>query len=543
MKKLFAVYADAGVVVRTKAPQVFVVLVVILALLPIIVVSDLLAADFLNAGISSVILVTMVAALVALFRGRYRFASVVPLVVATVAVIGLAALVDPVSRHQVYTVAMYLTPPLLLSLAMSENEWFTVVVAGIGVATILVVSLVIIAPALPALGDTVPIAEQLMIAIIIYLLLSAFSVLVAAANRRAVQSVEAGARRATETLKSIAAVSSRAQSSMSSSRSVETDYDEVRTSIEEISRQISLVERAIVTLRENMANALGSVRSTADRVVGFHAQVDEQNTVVQESTAAVNEMAASLDSVAQITASKRQASETLLSVVDEGLRALAETNESFQTASREMGSLLEINEIIGDIAAQTNLLSMNAAIEAAHAGDSGRGFAVVAEEIRKLASSTGENSQIISENLKRLMDSISRTSKHAQTTTEVMSRISGEVREVAQAFAEITGSTAELSQGGREIMNAMQVLQDSSVQVRDGSDQISRDQQAARGELDQVGALIQEIESASEEVGRALASITETMGHLQSTISTSSAESVGLHHSINELVAGLRDGQ
>lgn len=543
MKKLSVVYADSGIVVRTKAPQVFVVLVVILALLPIIVVSDLLAADYLNAGISSVILVTMAAALVALFRGRYRFASVVPLVVATIAVVGLAALVDPASRHQVYTVGMYMTPPLLLSLAMSENEWFTVGVGAVGIVTIFLVSLVIVAPALPALGDPQPITEQLMIAVVIYLLLTAFAVLVAAANRRSVESVEAAARAATETLDRVVSVSSRAQSSMSSSRSVENDYDEVRTSITEIGRQIGLVERTIMTLRENMANALNSVRSTADRVVGFHAQVDEQNTVVQESTASVNEMAASLDSVAQITATKKRASETLLTVVEEGLRSLAETNESFQTASREMNSLLEINEIIGDIAAQTNLLSMNAAIEAAHAGDSGRGFAVVAEEIRKLASSTGENSQIISENLKRLMDSISRTSKHAEATTEVMSRISGEVREVAQAFQEITGSTAELSQGGREIMNAMQVLQDSSVQVRDGSDEISRDQQAAREEMDQVGRLVAEIESASEQVSRALTSITETMEHLQSTISTSSAESVSLHHSINELVAGLRDGQ
>lgn len=536
MKRLEQVYARAGLVVQTKAPQVLVALIVIAVLLPVVIASDALAGDNLNAAIETVILATILAAIVMLYRGRFRFASIVPLATATIALVGLSVLIKPESNHQLYTAVVYMVPALLLSLAVGETEWHTVVVAGVGYATILGVGFLRIAP---AVGGVSVLSEQLIIASVIFLLGSVFAFLVARTTRRALARVEIASKRATDTLVQIGRVSDEARSSLDSSQSVQTDYAAVRESVAQIREQVGVVEHSIASLRENVANALSFVRATADRVVGFHAQVDEQNTVVQESTASVNEMSASLDSVAQITASKRQASEKLLEVVADGLRAIEETNTSFQTASREMSSLLEINQIIADIASQTNLLSMNAAIEAAHAGDAGRGFAVVAEEIRKLASSTSENSQIIADNLKRLMDSIEETSTHNSATTSAMNRISGEVREVAQAFEEITGSTAELSSGGREIMNAMQVLQDSSVQVRDGSDEITRDQQRAREEMERVGKIVEAIESASEEVGRAIEAIGESMGHLQKTIAGSSAQSTQVHASISSLVSGL----
>ncbi len=540
VKKIADVYKDAGIIVRTKAPLVLVVLVIVSVLLPAIMVSDALAQDFVNLGLEAVILAAMLVSIVMLFRGHYRFASVVPLVAATVAVIGLSVLIEVQTQHQGYTVALYMAAPLLLSLAMSERTWQTAVVGAIGVATIVGVTMGRIRPTLAAAGEAEAVGEVLIVATVVYLIIATMAVLVAGSNSRALRRVEEAAEESSRTLQSVADVSGEARSSLDSSQVVESDYAEVRRSVADIREQMQLVEGSITRLRQNLANALSSVKAIADRVVGFHGQVDEQNTVVQESTASVNEMSASLDSVAQITASRKESSEQLLRVAQDGIRAIEETNRSFETARNEMNALLEINSIVGDIAAQTNLLSMNAAIEAAHAGDSGRGFAVVAEEIRKLATSTAENSQTISDNLKRLMDSITETSSHAEQTTDSMNRISDEVRGVSQAFEEITGSTAELSAGGREIMNAMQVLQSSSVEVRDGSDEITRQQKQAGQEMDRIGESAKEMEEALERVTAAIAAIDGSMEHLQQTISESSARSVKLTESISELVDGLK---
>lgn len=539
MKTLEQVYADASIVIRTKAPQVRVMLIALSALLLLIIVGDLLAGEVLNAALESVIIAALLASLLMLYRGRFRVASIVPIVVSTLALVGLALGLDFASRHQVYNVTLYMIPPLILATTISEHEWFTIVTGGVGVLSILGISWFLVAPAAQDATVRLVRSEILTTAVLIYLIVVVMAVLISNRTRRALQEVEEAAAQSSTTLRRVLEVSDEARESMTSSRSVEQDYQGVLENLRQIREQVAVLEQNISSLRDTMTQGLGAIRAIAERVQGFHGQVDEQNTVVQESTAAVNQMSASLDSVAGITSTRKQASDRLLEVVGEGRKALEATNSAFRTANNQMNSMLEINEIVSDIAARTNLLSMNAAIEAAHAGDSGRGFAVVAEEIRKLAGSTAENSQIIEETLKRVMHSISETSGHSTRTMQVMEEISTEVREVSDAFEEITGSTAELSQGGREIMNAMQVLQDTSITVRDGSDQISRDQDAARDQMEQVEEIVQGMTHAAEEVTSAVASIDESMKYLHGAIEGSSSQSAQLHDSINELAGNL----
>lgn len=539
--ELKKVYADAGVVVRTKAPLVFLILSLLAGLLLAVFVFDVIAGDYLNAAIEAVILATMVVSVIMLFRGRYRFASVVPLVVASVAVVGMAALMDMQSPFQTYTAMAYVLPPVLLATAMSDSEWYTVGAGAVGLIAIVGVSFLGIAPTIAGTPEQALLAQRLVPTLGIYLMIVVMAILITSRTTASLRDVEAAATRGSETLAEIAKVNHEARSTLSASQYVANNYEAVSESIQQIREQIGVLHENIGSLEQTATSAHASVTSIADRVSGFHAQVDEQNTVVQESTAAVNEMSASLDSVAQITSSRREASERLLEVAAAGGQALEEAATSFSAASERMNALLEINEIVSDIAAQTNLLSMNAAIEAAHAGDAGRGFAVVAGEIRKLAGTTGENSRVISDSLQQIMKSIAETGGHVESTRNSMGLITTEVRAVSSAFEEITGSTRELSQGGREIMNAMQVLQDTSIRVRDGSDEISRDQRSARDQMGAVSEIVTGMTRAAQEVTTAVASIDESMRHLQETIDRSNLQSLKLQESISSLAGQLNE--
>lgn len=539
LARLDSVYRDSSVVVRAKAPVVFLVVSIISLLLLVVLAGDVLQRDYLNAAIEGVIFLSLTGSVWALFRGHFRAASITPIVMSAIAVTGLAFVAPPESGYQVYTITAYMVPPLLLSTSVAHSKWYTIAVVATGFSTILSFALVRLLPVLDAAAASELTSGRLVPALGIYLMSGIMAIILTARTNSALRSVEAAARQSSDTLQRVVQVSESASSSLSSQREVETNYTHVQKSVQLIRDQISVLDANIGSLQSAVSAALSSVHATAERVAGFHNQVDEQNTVVQESTAAVNEISASLDSVAQITSSRKQSSDRLIGVVTEGMAALEVTNTAFVAATDRMNSLLEINGIVSGIAEETNVLSMNAAIEAAHAGDSGRGFAVVAAEIRKLANTTTEHSQMISATLKKLMESMSQTSSSVEQTKSSMEAVAREVHEVSRAFDEITGSTAELSHGGREIMNAMQVLQETSVQVRDGSDEIDRDQQAARQEIDAIGDFVDRMTTVAEEVSRAATTIDDAMRILHRTIEESGIRSTQVHESIASLVGTM----
>lgn len=530
-------YRDANLVVRTKAPQLLIVLMAVSVLVLIPAVTRGLAGDYLIVALDLVIFAIMVGSIVLLNRGRFRAASIISVAATTLVMIALASIADHSSPLGIYVTTLYLVPSLLLGLIVSETEWHIVGIATVGVGAILGITYVVALPSIePELAGMVP--THITTGLTIYVLITLMTFLSARYTRQAMEQVEMSALESSRTIDRIGDISASAETSAESAEAIRKDYGIVGGKVEEITSTLSYFQDAIGELRTSAGKALEAVRMISERALAFHGQVEEQNTVVQETTAAVNQMSASLDMVAKITKDKEAASDALLSATREGLSVLEQASSAFDATTREMESLIEISRIISDIADRTNLLSMNAAIEAAHAGERGKGFAVVSDEIRTLAGSTAENSTVISNNLGRIIEFVSQTRAHVTATREFMGRISSEVQEVGAAFSEIAGSAAELAQGGKEVMLAMNVLQESSVSIRDGSDDISRQQQDAKARMENVGTVVQSMESATDHAGKAVVAISSAMHSLRATIDDSNDQQDRLRESIIRLARG-----
>ena len=250
--------------------------------------------------------------------------------------------------------------------------------------------------------------------------------------------------------------------------------------------------------------------------------------MVVQATASVTEMTASINNVAGITESKKKSTELLVTTANKGGEKLEITNNVIQDVASRVGDIQEMMEIINGIASQTNLLSMNAAIEAAHAGDAGKGFAVVADEIRKLAETTGDNAKNISTVINEITENIASALQAGSVTQQAFNAISSEVTTTEKAFNEIFASTKELAVGGEEILKAMTSLTEVSENIKTGTDEMKEGSllvSKAMTNVEQISSTVtngmEEVALGIEEISRAVNDInemTQQMGENSDTL-------------------------
>lgn len=245
--------------------------------------------------------------------------------------------------------------------------------------------------------------------------------------------------------------------------------EETDISANDIDLHSAAVQESINSQSAIINEVSATIQQIARTIENQDKKVNDQTRSVSESSSAIEEMIANIRSIAQTLERSSREFNTLQTAIQSGNGTVEDLKSNVTTLSKQSDSVFEANTIIKNIAAQTNLLAMNAAIEAAHAGESGRGFAVVADEIRKLAEVSNQQSKVISESLKVLKQSIDRAVSMTGATGSSFESIMRSVDTVTTLETEIKHAIEEQSSGSAQILHALNDMNDITAEVHNGS--------------------------------------------------------------------------
>jgi len=218
-------------------------------------------------------------------------------------------------------------------------------------------------------------------------------------------------------------------------------------------------------LGEHIRRALSVIESINALLEQLNKSLNNQTDSVKTSSSSTVNILNSLKDTSELSRQKRESIMELISSASKGQEAMGEMVKSVKDISESVDGIAAAIKIISVIASNTNLLSMNAAIEAAHAGEAGKGFAVVADEIRRLSESTRENSRSISQTLSSIITGITSTTKRSTDTGTLINGMSDEINGFASTMTQLIDTLTALADESSGVTSALKDLKENNTKV------------------------------------------------------------------------------
>jgi methyl-accepting chemotaxis protein len=298
-----------------------------------------------------------------------------------------------------------------------------------------------------------------------------------------------------------------------------SNMNETAVSINEITAHIQSISVQADRQTESVKGTNAVMGQVLDHMEILNDQIEKQSNCVNQSSSAVEQMLANIQSVTQTLVKNGANVRELARASEVGRAGLQVVSNDIQEIARESEDLLAINGVIENIASQTNLLSMNAAIEAAHAGEAGKGFAVVAGEIRKLAESAAVQSKAISAMLNRIQGSIDKITKATHEVLQNFEAIQEGVQTVNEEETNIRGAMEEQGTGSKAIFESIGNLNEITGEVKrsahgmlSGSGAVLKESKTLEQLTAQIGNGMQEMASGAAQIDTAVHKVNDISG-------------------------------
>ena len=297
-----------------------------------------------------------------------------------------------------------------------------------------------------------------------------------------------------------------------------SNIESVGGQVENQSRSVSQTSAAVTEIAENI-NSLGRM-------------IETQSYGVSQASTAVEQMIGNIASVNSSVEKMAASFSALEANTNEGIQRQQRVSEHVADIEAQSKALQDANVAITSVSSQTNLLAMNAAIEAAHAGEAGKGFSVVADEIRKLSETSAAESKKISEELRKISESIQTVVVAARESTESFAGVGEKIAQTDQLVNQIKAAMSEQQSGSQQIVEALKIMNDSTSEVKSASQEMAVGNQAILAE-------VQKLQDATVVIRDGMAEMSAGAKEMNKTGSVLSDISGKVRESINRIGAQI----
>jgi methyl-accepting chemotaxis protein len=292
----------------------------------------------------------------------------------------------------------------------------------------------------------------------------------------------------------------------------------LHVSIRESSDGLGVIASNMESVQNKTDTQMESVVQTADSVEGIikhiHSlenAVDVQADTISRSSKSIEQMVGDIDSVRTVVHQAHETTGNLSKSSEAGRKMLNNLTEELARIADQSAFLEEANAALVNIAAQTNILAMNAAIEAAHAGEAGKGFAVVAGEVRSLAELSNKESASISSEIKNMRNGIEKMRQVSTETVETLGSMFTEVTDMQTSLNSVNTAVEAQASNGAQVLSALTSLRETTDQVRTGSDEIQKESDAIHNIVENLKSISKDVNDSILDVQKASRSIANSL--------------------------------
>lgn len=284
------------------------------------------------------------------------------------------------------------------------------------------------------------------------------------------------------------------------SRNMKESVAVVSDSMTSIRLSINNVQEQVHKQTDGFAETSDVIKEVASSISTVSEMIDSQTEIIRESSSSVEKLVKTIEQISSSMESMTDSFTILDKESKTGMEKQRKVNEQISQIVEQSKMLQEANTAITSIASQTNLLAMNAAIEAAHAGEAGKGFAVVADEIRKLSETSSKQSQTIGDQLNNIQESIAEIVAASRETNTAFSGVSSRINETDAIVKSVRSSLVAQNTDSRNVISSLSVMDKTAENVREASSKMAAGSRHVLEEMEKLRTSLEAVHSSMTEM-------------------------------------------